>query len=328
MSRLQPGLVSTIIPVHNRGGLLREAVASVLEQTYGEVEVIIVDDGSTDDTAAIADDLARLNPEKVKVIHKQNSGPGPSRQAGLERAGGEFIQFLDSDDLLHRDKFADQVAMLREHPDAALCYGITFYYRLGNESAKTVFAESDQHFERIFPAFLARRRWGTSSPVYRRSVLDGIGAWGDMWSEEDWEYDCRIGALRQRIVHCNRLGSFQRGLVGQRLSQQGRDNRRILQSQSRARQRICGHAKTAGVPGDSSEAVEFCRSVFMLARDCGGAGLVDDARALLEMVEAYARDRRLLTRIRAYRTLSSLWGWKTSSRLARFAERLRGGAGR
>jgi len=317
---IQAGLVSTIIPVFNRSSLLEEAVNSVLLQEYQAVEDVIVDDGSTDDTAKIADSLAQATSGSVKVIHKENTGPGPSREVGLQLARGEFIQFLDSDDLLDRKKFADQVPRLKENSEAALCYGITKYYRLGQEGNSKVFAETDHYFEHIFPAFLVRRRWGTSSPVYRRTLLDQVGPWGDMWAEEDWEYDCRIGALDHPILYVNRIGSYQRGLVGQRLSQQGRHDVRTLGSQAESRKRIFYHAKRAGVSSDSPEVEVFTRQLFMLARDCGGAGLYDEARELADMAYDYSNNKRLKRQIAIYRTASQFVGWKFTSGMARAME--------
>ena len=271
MTEVVPGLVSTIVPVFNRGELVVDAVESVLAQTHQPVECIVVDDGSTDDTPRIVDELAAREPDRVRVIHKPNSGPGCSREQGREVARGEFIQYLDSDDLLAPNKFEDQVAALRADPEAALCYGVTEYHRLGQEAKRSIFATTDRPIDRIFPAFLTRRRWGTSSPLYRRSVTDRIGPWGWMWSEEDWEYDCRIGAFGSRVLHAGRVVSTQRGLPGQRLSQQGRDDRRTLASQSEARRLIHAHAREAGVAPAAAEMQHFMRSLFLLARDCGGA---------------------------------------------------------
>src|SRR5258708_5062942 len=118
------GLVSTIIPVHNRALLLREAVASVLAQTYRPVEIIVVDDGSTDETGQEADALAKSHLE-VRAIHRQNGGPGTARETGRLVARGEFIQYLDSDDLLLPTKFELQVAGLRRCGDCAVSYGRT-----------------------------------------------------------------------------------------------------------------------------------------------------------------------------------------------------------
>ena len=80
--------------------MLREAVASVLRQTYRPIEIIIVDDGSTDETTRVADELASTYPFEVRALHVLNGGPGWAREAGRQVARGEFIQYLDSDDLL------------------------------------------------------------------------------------------------------------------------------------------------------------------------------------------------------------------------------------
>src|ERR1044071_1111048 len=110
------GLVSTIIPVFNRSGMLCEAVSSVIAQTYRPIEVLIVDDGSTDETAGVADELADIEAVEIRVIHQHNTGAGLAREAGRQAASGEFIQYLDSDDLLLPRKFELQVEGLRSNP--------------------------------------------------------------------------------------------------------------------------------------------------------------------------------------------------------------------
>src|SRR5436190_7559052 len=122
---MQRGLVSTIIPVFNRPSLLREAVASVLAQTHRTIEVIIVDDGSTDETRNVADALAAERPDTIRTIHIANGGPGRAREAGRALVSGEFVQHLDSDDVLLPRKFEVQIAALRDHPDCGAAYGWT-----------------------------------------------------------------------------------------------------------------------------------------------------------------------------------------------------------
>src|SRR5438477_12648790 len=122
IKRMQPTLVTTIIPVHNRSVMLGEAVASVVAQTYRPIEIIIVDDGSTDETARVADELAN---DFTQVIHQANAGPGAAREAGRLVERGEFVQHLDSDDLLLPRKFELQVAGLRANPDCGASYGWT-----------------------------------------------------------------------------------------------------------------------------------------------------------------------------------------------------------
>src|SRR5262245_5979279 len=128
---LVEGLVSTIIPVYNRSTLLREAVASVLAQTYRPVEIIVVDDGSTEETGREAQGLAGTDAE-VRAIHRDNGGPGAAREMGRLAARGEFIQYLDSDDLLLPIKFELQVAGLRQCSDCVVSYGKTRFYAYGD----------------------------------------------------------------------------------------------------------------------------------------------------------------------------------------------------
>src|SRR5215470_13884728 len=127
MRQFTSGLVSVIVPVYNRPAMLREAVESALAQTYRPIEIVIVDDGSTDDTASVAEDLGRTNKDIIKVVHRLNGGPGQARETGRQAAQGEFIQYLDSDDLLLRQKLEIQVRGLNSNPDCGAAYGKTRY---------------------------------------------------------------------------------------------------------------------------------------------------------------------------------------------------------
>src|SRR4051812_45190032 len=131
---MERGLVSTIIPVYNRASMLREAVASALAQTYRPIEIIVVDDGSTDDTPAVIAELAARHPD-VRATRRANGGAGLARESGRQLARGEYIQHLDSDDLLLPRKFEVQVAALRSNPDAVAAYGWT-RLRRGDGSAE------------------------------------------------------------------------------------------------------------------------------------------------------------------------------------------------
>lgn len=94
--------ISIIVPVYNTGGYLVRCLESLIAQTYQNIEIILVDDGSTDGSGAVCDDFARRN-GRIRVIHQQNSGVSAARNAGLETAEGEYVFFLDSDDILPSD---------------------------------------------------------------------------------------------------------------------------------------------------------------------------------------------------------------------------------
>jgi len=94
-------LVSVIMPVYNSEKYLEEALVSIQEQSYKNLEVILVDDGSKDSSPEICDRFASID-TRFKVIHQSNSGPSAARNRGLDEATGDYVTFVDNDDLLHR----------------------------------------------------------------------------------------------------------------------------------------------------------------------------------------------------------------------------------
>jgi GT2 family glycosyltransferase len=112
------GLVSVVIACYNHGRFLPAAVESVVAQDYGEIELLVVNDGSTDDTAAVA---ARY--PRVRYSWQENQGSGAAKRNGLEAAVGEFVMFLDADDTLMAGAVSSLVRCLRERPECAYCYG-------------------------------------------------------------------------------------------------------------------------------------------------------------------------------------------------------------
>jgi glycosyltransferase involved in cell wall biosynthesis len=112
-------LVSVIIPTYNYGRFLAEALDIVLGQTVSDLEVIIVDDGSTDDTPEI---LARFDDPRVRAVRIPNQGVSVARNTGLDLASGEFVAFLDADDRWLPEKLARQLAMFRADPDLGLVF--------------------------------------------------------------------------------------------------------------------------------------------------------------------------------------------------------------
>jgi glycosyltransferase involved in cell wall biosynthesis len=115
----KPPLVSVIIPVFNGERYLAAALDSVLAQTYPNLEILVVDDGSSDRSVAIA----RGYGDRVQVFTRPNGGPAAARNSGLAHAKGAYVSFLDSDDLWLPEKTAKQVACLEAHPEWGVCYG-------------------------------------------------------------------------------------------------------------------------------------------------------------------------------------------------------------
>ena len=318
-------LVSTIIPVYNRPVLLREAVESVLNQTYRPLEIIIVDDGSTDDTGTVAEELKDKNPSIITVIHKINEGPGAAREAGRQLAKGEFVQYLDSDDILLPEKFELQVVGLREHPACGVAYGKTRFYVPGIYDSVGAWKRTGEEIPTMFPSFLQSRWWGTSTPLYRRTIIEQAGDWTSLKNEEDWEYDCRIASLGVMLYYCDAFVSEQRGHPGEQISRFGWSNPELLKDRAKAHELILSHALRAGIPAQSPEMIHFARELFMLSRRCGAAGLSKESKELFLLArQASEKKRAKGWDFRLYNLSAKVLGWQATGSLFHLFEQDRG----
>jgi glycosyltransferase involved in cell wall biosynthesis len=307
------GLVSTVIPVFNREAMLRDAVASVLAQTHRPIEILVVDDGSTDGTASAADALAAAHPE-ITVIRQPNRGPGAAREAGRRRARGELVQYLDSDDLLEPEKFAMQVRGLDEHPECGASYGWTRLRKPDGTADAQPVKRTGEQIDAMFPAFLQSRWWDTSTPLYRREVLDAAGPWLEQRVEEDWEHDARVASLGVRLHYCPAWVSETRQLDPGRASRVfGPDT---LRDRARAHALIYSHARRAGIGDDAPEMQHFARELFLLARQCGAAGLAAESELLFRLAREASGAGGNRLQFRAYAALARILGWPLTGRLA------------
>jgi glycosyltransferase involved in cell wall biosynthesis len=318
---IHDNLVTTIVPVYNRPRLLRRAVESVLGQTYRPVEIIVVDDGSTDDTLEQARALAGEHPEVIRVVSQENRGPGGAREAGRVLAQGEFIQYLDSDDLILPRKFELQVAGLREQPGCGVSYGKTRHHQLPPDRP---WKRTGERMDRMFPAFLLERWWSTSTPLYRRAVVDRAGPWTLLRQEEDWEYDCRVAAQDVRLHYCDVFVSEKDTDGRPGLSSLWVRDPRFLRDRAEAHLLIYAHARSAGIGNAAPEMVHYSRELFLLARQCASRGLVTEAKNLFAVArEAAGPLRGAGADFRLYELASRLLGWQAVGKAACFSDRFR-----
>jgi len=194
--------VSIIIPVHNRFALADEAIESVIKQTYRPLEIILVDDCSEKPYIPKAE-FQNTGEVAIKIFrHETNRGPGASRETGRLAATGDYISYLDSDDLWHPKKLEKQVEKLKENPSAGMCYCKSVEFSClpltGNEPNRR---RSGQEFSAFLPTIFSGRPWGTSACIWTRDSVEKIGPWSDAWTWEDYEYDCRAGCYDIGIVH-------------------------------------------------------------------------------------------------------------------------------
>ena len=200
-------LVSIIVPCHNYGALLSEALESVLAQTHVDWECLVVDDGSTDLTPAVAGHYATRDP-RFRYLPRAHAGASAARNYGLRAMQGDFVQFLDADDLLPPRKLEVQLAFLATHPGVDIVYGNVRYFRHGEP------AELSRSFDMldttawfvplngtgapVLRPLLVENRVVIHAPLLRRSVFEAVGYFSErLGAVEDWEFWLRCAAKQQ-----------------------------------------------------------------------------------------------------------------------------------
>ena len=315
---MRNNLVSTIIPVYNRPVRVGAAVQSVIAQTWRPIEIIVVDDGSTDTTGAVVDSLAETNDE-VRALHVTNGGTGAARETGRQLANGEFIQYLDSDDLLLPNKFDTQIRALRANSDCDVAYG---YMRYVDDRGRVLAAPSQwtgREYKELFPALLVDRWWATHTPLYRRSLCDRIGPWRAMRRGEDWEYEGRAAAFNTKLIQCHEyvcdaVRHDEDRLTGYLDLPAVEDLATLLHSLHKS-------AERARVPRDCSH---FGRHCFLAARWLGRFGSVGKSKELFELSRSICKNAGLGSLdFRLYKFAASIFGWRLTGLTAGTVDALR-----
>ncbi|MEG4282323.1 FkbM family methyltransferase [Microcoleus sp. A006_D1] len=194
----EPALVSIIIPCYNHANLLREAVESVVSQTYQNWECIIVNDGSTDDTSNFANYLIQLYSQKaLRLIDKPNTGPADSRNVGVQNSSGKLILFLDADDKIHPKFIEECVEVLLAKPNVGFVY--TDVQHFGANCDFVTHGDFD-------PNLFLRDNQAPATSLFRREIYEQVGGLKKVMKLgcEDWEFW---------------ISAYEKGWLGYRLPQ-------------------------------------------------------------------------------------------------------------
>ncbi|MDD5680055.1 MAG: glycosyltransferase [Candidatus Omnitrophica bacterium] len=178
--------ISVIIPTYNRANYICNAIDSVLAQTYKDFEIIVVDDGSTDNTK----EILRQYDDKIRYFYQDNRGVSVSRNKGMREANGEYVAFLDSDDIWMPNKLERQISYMDSNPDIGLTYSFARYY------------SKDENYEKIRPKSIAitikdmietDAVLPTSTVMLRKKCLDCVGFFDEsMFGMEDFDFWFRV----------------------------------------------------------------------------------------------------------------------------------------
>ncbi len=179
-------LVSVVMPLYNSAATVKESLESVLSQTYPNLEVLVVNDGSTDDGVAICQGY---EDPRVRVVHQQNRGLAGARNTGIRQAKGEFLGFLDSDDLWMPAKVERHVAHLQARPEVGVSFSRSGFI---DEASRPIGIHQMQKLQGITPEIVFCRNpiGNGSAVVIRREVFDAIRFTANLYgTEEDFFFD-------------------------------------------------------------------------------------------------------------------------------------------
>lgn len=218
----EPGLVSVIIPAYNRAQMVTEAMDSVFAQTYRPIELIVVDDGSNDNTSEIIEEWGRSHSNdpgfQLRCFRQENGGAASARNRGLVESRGEFIQFLDCDDLMRDGCIDKKQGALREAGNISYAYGKS--ERVDeNGNIRGCFGRPwpDPGKEGVISGYY----FCTSGPLIRRSVCIIAGPWNEEVVQDEIEYFARLKFACGEGVFVDRIGETIRIHSGARMSAKG-----------------------------------------------------------------------------------------------------------
>lgn len=190
-------IISVIIPAYNVESTIAQTIDSVLKQTFNDFEVIVIDDGSTDRTVEI---VRAINDPRISIFSYRNGGLPVARNRGIGRAKGEYLAFLDADDLWTVDKLAKQHAALVANPEAGVAYSQTCYIdRQGKflYNCHPIAFAGNVLEQLLLTNFLSNG----SNPLIRRRAIEAVGEFDpNLKSSEDWDYYLRLAAKYTFVV--------------------------------------------------------------------------------------------------------------------------------
>lgn len=312
MPDAKPPLVSILIPCHNAAPWLLATLQSAIAQTWRPIEIIVVDDGSTDGSATIA---KRADPDLVRVIEQDNRGASAARNAAFAASRGIWIQWLDGDDLIDPAKIAMQLRKLRGRMD---CPSLASMRKFHGTTADAWACRSRLH-EVSEPAAWLSEAWTHVLGVHPaawllpRPLAESAGPWNETLSvNDDGEYFTRVLLRSQQIVHCPDAVSYYRVPRPDSLSQ--RRGRRAMQSYFDSVELSTSHLlATENSPRTRAASASAFRE-FVLSAFPDEPDLVIRAQ---ERVEALGGCDREPGGGPVFRMISRMFGWRTALRLRR-----------
>ncbi len=239
----RPGLVTVIIASHNYAHFIAQTLDSVLAQTYPDWECVVVDDGSIDNTREVVARYAEAD-QRIHYIWQENQGLAGARNRGIAKSSGEYLQFLDADDLIEARKLECQVDVLAQQQEIDIVYGDVRY--IANEkSAQRLFTAGEVNIpsvarvsgqgKEILSALARSNITPTNCILLRRQVISDVGAF-EARANEAYDYWVRCALQGKRFHFADNDGA--RAVVRLHSTSMSRDRRKMISSELLVHERI------------------------------------------------------------------------------------------
>lgn len=281
--------VSIIVPVYGVEAYLQKCIDSLVSQTFNDIEIILIDDGSKDGSGKICDDNALLYPGRVRVVHQANTGLGGARNTGIKIARAQYVMFVDSDDYLRKNAVEKAYAAITDNDADIVAFGI----QLVNDDGRVIKSVTDGHIlnQRLSAASDARTLLGSPSAwnkIYKTKLFAEYDVW---FPPRAWHEDVRttlkLLALVDSIVfipdhlyyYVQREGSITHNSNVER-------NREIID----AVDDLVDFYKSKGLFEKYYDELEFIAILNMYNAASARVALVDPRNALLEVFQTYLSD--------------------------------------
>lgn len=224
----QGDLVTVVMPCYNAAPFVEEAVISVLGQSHLETELVVVDDGSTDNSTAIVEQLAMTNPGRVRLLHQKQQGPYVARNLGLAQASGEFVAFLDADDWWREDLLEKLHAALLTNSSAALAYCGWQNTGLEGGRGEPYVPPNYEQGDKAERFLQAASPWPIHAALVRRHAVDVIGGFQTYLPTcMDYDFWLRIGMSHPIILVPEVMAFYRHHQGGQIISKQWRQAKNV-----------------------------------------------------------------------------------------------------
>lgn len=210
--------ISIIVPVYNIESYITKCAESLVDQTYSNIEILLIDDGSTDDSGVICDSLHEIYPDKIKVVHSENKGLSAARNLGINNSTGDLIGFVDGDDWVEPEMFETLLRLMSENNAQLSVCGLKYDY---NEGLDPVDKSSDYHTcdqSELFYRLINDRNFlgYACNKLFNKELLNDLSFDEQLFSSEDIDFCARYATKCNTVAYSDsqlyhyrqRLGSM------------------------------------------------------------------------------------------------------------------------